>query len=527
MTTMTRNVSKGRLALAVVVLGCLGMAGIAHAETRRVGVLKFHGPGEGATRNAVGRSVATNNCQIVGWLQMDKTAKKLGVKLIDNDGFRSVAKELGIAAFITGEVTKKKASLTVRNGDDGSVAGDASFLGANPRKLAAAVDKGFWKKLGSTIEGTKAPSGSKSAAIAEEAPAPETGADDAGGGSSGPSGETTKSAVASGDRESSRASSSSDSSSSDETPKPRKSKKKAAASSDDEAGSETTASAHASAADEGAAIGEEAVDVGVGVGVLTRSFSYNGDQSGDPSYSLPRGPAAGFTADVYPGALLGMGGFVPRLGLTVGLNALIPGTVTTAPPTGPGKYTTRGLGWHVGVKVRVFSGIFATVAYGDRAFGLTASGGAPSSLVPMTDYRYARLGVGGRWRLTPDFSVMANLAYLKGLGYGDIAKTNFFPKVAGNAFEAGAAAGYRVGSKLEARLGVDFQRFGLAFNVPYPPVGAMRVAGGAIDQYVSIWLGVAYVLGGGDTASSSSGSEAEGDSAASTTAKNEDDAGSS
>jgi hypothetical protein len=176
----------------------------------------------------------------------------------------------------------------------------------------------------------------------------------------------------------------------------------------------------------------------------------------------------------------------------------------------------------VGVKARLFSGVYATVAYGDRAFGLTASGGAQSSLVPMTDYRYARIGAGGRWRLTPDFSVMANLGYLKALGYGDIGKTAFFPKVSGAAFEAGAAAGYKIGSKLEARLGVDFQRFGLAFNVPYSSPPPAKVAGGAIDQYVSIWLGVAYVMGGGESAAAAS-SSSDSESGSSGGAKGEDD----
>jgi hypothetical protein len=518
--TMTRNVSTGRLALAlavaVAVVGSVGMAGAAHAESKRCGILKFHGPAEGATRNAVGESVHDNSCQIVGAIQIDKTAKRLGVKLNSNDSFRSVAKELGITSFIGGEVTKKKATLTIRNGEDGAVAGDAVFLGANPRKLAAGVQKNFWKKLGSAIEGGHAPSGAKAAVVAEEAPAPETGADEPGG--SEPAGEPSKSAAASEEKETKKSSASA----SDEAPAPRKSKKKKAASSDDEAGSETTATAHASASEDSAPVGEEAVDVGVGVGVLTRSLSYNNDMSGDPSYSLPRGPAAGFAADVFPGALMGMSGFVPRLGLTVALNSLIPGTVTTNPPNGPGKYTTRGLAWSVGVKARLFSGVYATVAYGDRAFGLTASGGAQSSLVPMTDYRYARIGAGGRWRLTPDFSVMANLGYLKALGYGDIGKTAFFPKVSGAAFEAGAAAGYKIGSKLEARLGVDFQRFGLAFNVPYSSPPPAKVAGGAIDQYVSIWLGVAYVMGGGESAAAAS-SSSDSESGSSGGAKGEDD----
>jgi len=482
--TMPKTVLKRRLAVLLFVSIAWFAGSVARAaDAKRLGILKFHGPAEGASRNAVGRATQTNHYQIVGSMQIEKTAKKLGVKLRDDSGFVAVAKELGISAFVLGEVTKKKATLTIRNGADGSVAAEASWTGANPRKLAGTVEKTFWRRLGSAIEHSKPPSGAKQAAVAEESAAPEAPAD---------AEETTGAAGAKG----TEAGKSSDT----EGAKSGSSKAKAS-SSEQESDSEATATAKAGSSrggvmsGSGPAPGTEGLDVAVGLGALMRSLSYHQNASGEPKYGLPLGPEVVVKADVFPAIMLGSDGFATRLGLTLGLSALIPGTVSTKPPTGPGSYGTRSLAWDVGLKVRIPYGLFVTGAYGDHAFGLNSTGGAPASLIPTTNYRFVRLGAGGRWRLSPEFSFMANLGYLRVLSFGSIADGNHYPKITGAAVEAGVAAGYRISTRLEARLGADFQRFGLAFNIPFSATPPPRIAGGAYDQYVSLWVGVAMVLG--------------------------------
>ena len=82
--------------------------------------------------------------------------------LLDNDeGFAKVAKELALSAIVTGEIGKKRAKISVHDGKDGSLLGDANFAGANPRKIMAEVGRDFWKKLGGEIERGKSPSGAK------------------------------------------------------------------------------------------------------------------------------------------------------------------------------------------------------------------------------------------------------------------------------------------------------------------------------------------------------------------------------
>ena len=62
---------------------------------------------------------------------------------------------------MTGEVGPKRAKIVVHDGGEGSILGDGSFSGANPRKLATEVGLTFWKKLGPDVGRGHVPSGAK------------------------------------------------------------------------------------------------------------------------------------------------------------------------------------------------------------------------------------------------------------------------------------------------------------------------------------------------------------------------------
>jgi len=150
-----------RIVLAVLAVVAVGWSGSAAAEKKRVGVPKFDGPQEGVIRKAVMHALKSGGYEVVGSREIDASAKNAGAELDANDGFKAVAKELAISAFVTGEVGKKKAKLTVRTGSDGSVTGEGSFAGANPRKIAAEVRDGFGRRLGSAVDRGHAPAGKK------------------------------------------------------------------------------------------------------------------------------------------------------------------------------------------------------------------------------------------------------------------------------------------------------------------------------------------------------------------------------
>jgi ASC-1-like (ASCH) protein len=493
MTTRTRNIKDLRIGLflTLALLALSGGSRLAHAAEKRLGVVTFKGPGEGKTRIVVSKVGKSKHYKIVGGDQIQSVARKLKVTLDTNDSFRAVARELGISAFVTGEVTTKKATLTVRNGADGSVSAEATWSGPNPKKLSATVGATFWRRLGSAIDRAKAPSGAKQAVVAEEAePAPEPAAEEAGGDEDAEEKPAAKkkAPLAAADEPIDDS----------EREKPRRPFKKKIVDDAGESETQVSAKAEAEPEEDEASPGLEALMVSLGPRLMMRSLTYTDDiYRRNSKYTLGGAPELGLTADFYPMALSSTG-FVANIGLTAEVSYLLP-VVTSPAPSGTGTYGTYSLSWAIGAKVRLPKGLFAAVSYGDQRYQLTPTGGASGLDVPMVDYRFVRLGVGGRFRVSPVVSVMANMSYLRCLGLGQIGGVGYFPYGTCAALEVGAAIGYRFGSRFEVQVGADIRRYGLAFHVTpaeYTANMNTRVAGGAVDQYLTGWAAVAVVMGG-------------------------------
>ncbi len=62
---------------------------------------------------------------------------------------------------------------------------------------------------------------------------------------------------------------------------------------------------------------------------------------------------------------------------------------------------------------------------------------------------------------------------------------------------------YALSDSLGIALGIDVYRYGFDFNAI--PETNVVVAGGAVDQYLSGWLGVRWQLGGGASAAAGGG----------------------
>src|SRR5882672_86222 len=117
---------------AVAIAGLFTIDASAAGGKARVGVLSLRGAGEGVVRAKISAALKSNGFQVVGTEQLESSASGLGVSLDSDNGLRAVAKELNVSAFVSGELSKKKASLSVRNGADASVLGEDSFAGPNP-----------------------------------------------------------------------------------------------------------------------------------------------------------------------------------------------------------------------------------------------------------------------------------------------------------------------------------------------------------------------------------------------------------
>jgi hypothetical protein len=119
------------------------------AQQPRVVVLEFDGPVAKRVRASVVKVLMKQDVELVASDDALDKAGSLGADLGSAAGRAAVARELEIAAFVTGEVTKKGrrfvATLTVYQGDGGDSVGEASISGTRAG-LAGDVRKGVWKE---------------------------------------------------------------------------------------------------------------------------------------------------------------------------------------------------------------------------------------------------------------------------------------------------------------------------------------------------------------------------------------------
>ncbi len=469
-------------AVAIVPLFSLTVASLftvdaSAAGKAHIGVLSLRGAGEGVVRAKISAALKANGFQVVSSEQLESSASGLGVSLDSDKGVVAVARELNISAFVGGELSKKKASLTVRNGADGSVLGEDSFAGANPKKIAAAVGSAFWRQLGPAVRQGKPPSGAKTkAVIAEEAPPPPEEASDEAPAGAPPAAEE----------------------------RPRK-KARRAAEPESEAAPPPAREADVSRPKATPAEPEEggpegalpALTLGIGASGMNRSLSWHQDLNNSLApYSLGAGPSAAVWLEAYPAAF-SSAGFVSRIGVFGEFNQGF-GVNSTA-DNGATKLSTAFQDFHAGVKLRWPVSLFApyaSVAYGAQSFKLTTqSGTAP--MIPSVAYKFIRIGIGSRADFTPRISADLGAAFLlltdAGKNTGEIKSAAYFPGTTGNAIDVGASVAYRFTKILGARAGIDFRQYGLSAN---PANGATLVAGGATDRYIFFGGGIELVLDG-------------------------------
>jgi hypothetical protein len=502
---------RARIVLSVAAGLVLGAVGSASAESKRVGVPKFDGPQEAVVRKAVMQVLKRDGYEVVGSREIDAAARSAGGSLDSNEGFRAVAKELSLSSFVTGEVAKKKAKLTVRNGGDGTVSGEGSFAGANPAKIAAEVRDGFSRRLGSAVARGRAPSGAKKP-VAAPPPAPEDESE----------GEEAPAPVAA-------------------KPVPRAVPEAESTSSESASGESGGSSpdviekkaepAPSSAADEGA---PRALDLFAGMRGFHRSLAYNQNVYGDnvlSPFTLTLGPAVAFDAVIFPA------GFA-----TAGILSYFGAAVNIEQAFGVGASRSSGETMPTIVHDYAGAGVFRvpfqgghelllSVGGGEHAFSIRSSDDVPRAsltTLPDTIYRYVRAGIGGRFMVAPGFFLSGAFGWRQILNKGGTSRNQiahggtpaepngYFPFLDVKAIDLNVGLGYQVTPSIELRAAFDLRRYGFAMNsspAPYqedPETGENiggdfapdgvtpinKVAGGAVDQYTSITVGVAYVFGG-------------------------------
>jgi hypothetical protein len=494
-----------------VLVGCLALllgvlfSTTADAAGKRVGVPKFDGAQEALVRKKVMQILKSHGYSLAKSREMEIGLANTGALLDNDEGFAKVAKELALSAIVTGEIGKKRAKIAVHDGKDGSLLGDASFAGANPRKIMAEVGRDFWRKLGDAVERGKTPSGAKkpTKVVAESPEDDETTPDAAGEGEAAPEPEARKKAaepVAEGAPPEG-----------EEPPKKKKKKKK-----------------KTRLEGEGETVTEEAdevvpptFDLMLGPRFINRALAYNQDRS-DPGlrpYNLPLGPAIFARIIWFP-----IGPFTDGALKNLGVEALVEQAfgVSSSVPTGE-KFGTSIHEFAGGVRYRMLFGngsyFWGSGTGGEHAFVFTstATGNRQSLDIPDVIYRYIRPGAGIHLALGPLFSAEVSGGFRWVInGAGRQWSEQFFPFSSVNGADAQVVLGIRVLPMLEVRAGVDLRRYFSSMNC-YDPAAANGgnrcirtvngemvnfTAGGAVDQYISFFVAGALVLGGSESRSS-------------------------
>jgi hypothetical protein len=483
-----------RLALGILGLALLVAAAASAdaAEKKRVGVPRFDGPQEGVVRKAVMQQLSSGGYDVVGAKELDGAAHGAGVELDSNDGFKAVAKELAISAFVTGEVGKKKAKLTVRNGADGAVSGEGAFGGANPAKVAGDIRGSFLRRLGSAVDRGRAPPGAKKpsapAPVEAEAAAGDEEAAPASAGKPSSGGSTSASAKndSSGDEKETKSGSSGSSSD--------------APAASDSGSADATVAKTASAPAEGATEpGPRALDLEAGIRGFTRSLHYNDLRTNLRKYDLNVGPAIGVHVLLYPAGFF-TSGVATAFGAELTADYAL--AVGSDLPNNGGTFDTEIHDFYGGARARVFVGGHELSVFGgggEHAFKFKSTGTLVRGLlnIPDTIYRYWRAGGDARLQVAPGFTLDVSGAFRGILNGGGDIKDHYFPGLGVAGIDAAAGIGYQVTPSVEVRVSVDLRRYFYAMHsIKSDLTNGYQVAGGAVDQYIGGMLGAAYVFGG-------------------------------
>jgi hypothetical protein len=464
------------------------------AGGKRAGVPKFAGAKEALVRKQVMKVLSAHGYELAKSREMEMALQNTGALLESDDQFRKVAKELALAVIVTADIGKRRAKIAIHDGRQGAVLGEASFPGTNPRKIAAEVRRSFWTKLGGEVERGKAPPGAKKPqkAVAE---APEDDVDLPG---------TADEAVASDENtrvtEGDDASDSPGSRSDNGDVSSRKKRERPDIETDDDVLREKATPGPSRPGRVPATL-----EFAASGGVVNRSYSYRQDISGLRPHTLPLGGDAAAQAAWYPlsaftaGTMAQFGvefSFAQAFGVQSGI---APGDPAFQQGATFGNFSRE---IDVALSGRLTFGVagnqvWVSAGGGEHAFLFTGRSQYASTFdVPDVIYRYVRLGVGMRLELPADLSLSVSGGYrsvFNGGGDKFSGSNGLFPHATVEGVDGEIYLGYRITDAVEVRLRGEIRRYFSSMN----SVAADTFkAGGAIDQYLSGGIGVAYLYGG-------------------------------
>jgi hypothetical protein len=438
-----------RVTFSAALIASLATVGLsAHAAV--VVVDDFTGAKSKQVRDAVAGALKKADHDVV----KDKAARVPASS--EPDAYVKHATDYKVAAFVDGSVKSKKAhftvTLTVHNGADGAVLGETTLDGPSLPKLLKKIDNEAATQLAASIDQGSVPS-----AEPKKEPAPE------------------------------------------ETPK--------AEAKDEQEPAEEPRDEPPPPPPEERGRKPVVFEVAGGMQVFSRSFEYNQDVNGvlRPYHQSPW-PALEANIGYYPGAHVTRNmaaniGLVAGIARSIGASAALDGSSKD--------YGTTLQELHIGARFRLPVALHefgVSFVYGNQQFQIdsdhdpnpTAANGLPVTrdYVPDASYQYLRPGLDARLTFGR-FRVGAGLGYRIVLGLGELTAPQWFPHATAQALDGFITAGYEVLPGLYAMAGFDATRYALDMHtVPADRTAPRDIAGGAIDQYLTMHFGVEYRLGG-------------------------------
>jgi hypothetical protein len=438
-----------RALIGSLVLWCALCAG-ARAQTRVV-VFDFDGGRESTQlRDAVVDMLEDKAVEVVSTKVANAQARKSGAELDTESGRVRVGKKLRLTAFVEGSVQRAKRSMkvqiTVYGARDGLIAGEMT-LSAPKKQLISEVRATFWEQLGPAIKGQTAPVNEPEPEPMVEAPPVRQ--------QQQPQQQRPVRAAPQEEGELAQA-----------EPEPAEVPEEA----DD---SQPSAAANA-------------LDINIGARFGTRSFAYSDPFPGLRKYGMSLSPNLRLAVRWYPVAHFNDSA-LSNIGLDLRGELLV--GVTSKNRSGQ-KFETSAHSLGVGVRGRLPFRTFefgAVVGYGVHAFSLDSTSKADPD-VPDASYGFLRAGLDARWTFYDPLYASVQAAYLFGLSHGEIEDRVWFPHTSGDGVEAELALGGLISRSIGVEAAFGLQRYFMSFDPePRDPGvrGPGRVAGGAIDQYIS------------------------------------------
>jgi hypothetical protein len=463
--------------VAATILVSSGLTSPAWAQKSRVVVELFKGPNAEKVRLAVVRSVL-KRMEVVAAKKVAMVEADLGL-IRASDNYTAVARELKVNAFIGGTVLpgrRPRLRIVVRT-PDGGVVGQTMVAGINMPRLIRNIGGTAGPRLMALVSSSKSGTAVAAGKAKGEDPlfSPGEGAKPA----------TEVAAAEPAER------------AAKDEPAEEKEEPKAAEDEPSAADADVEAEAPPATrtASKAKAKGETGLNLAFVMRMFSRNFSYNqnvrgsqqGYQAPEQRYNnLPLVPAPGLAIEYFA---------TPYVGGSVTYNRAIAGSKDAQGSV----YKTTAYDWSVGGKGRfdvIGLQIEPMVGYVAKVFEIQnfASDMNRIQVAPVS-YRQIRIGSGVRLPLDSGAAITAGGAYLHTLGAGEIldpAKYFGGNALAGELF-AGMTMPMGFAKGLDLRFGADYRRVAFAFTPNLMPING-RIAGGAVDQYIGVNIGVGYSL---------------------------------